>query len=64
MNHLIHCPKCQKKIDEREMREGEIIKKYCENCKIWFWVLAELEIKILIEANKISDKSLNKGSIN
>jgi len=45
------------------MREGEILKKYCETCKIWFWVLAELEIKILTEY-KISDKSFDKGSIN
>ena len=57
MSQIIHCPKCHKKIDEREMKDGEIIKKYCDDCKIWFWILGELKIRILIDANlKINKK--------
>jgi len=54
MKHIIHCPKCNKKIDERDnLQEGELIKKRCETCKLTFWVLPEMKLTYLVDYKKI-----------
>ena len=48
---IIHCPKCNKKVDEREFKDQEIIKKHCDVCNLDFWVLAEIELRTLVKFN-------------
>lgn len=37
------------------MKDGELIKKYCDKCKIYFWVLAEIVVKELVEYKNIKE---------
>jgi transcriptional regulator NrdR family protein len=56
--NLIHCPLCGNKVDERDMKDGEIIRKRCEKCEIFFWVLGEMTIRVLVDPKET--KKVNK----
>jgi len=46
---LIHCPRCNKKVAEQEIKVGDNVRFWCENCKKPFWVVGELKTKELVE---------------
>jgi phage FluMu protein Com len=48
----IHCPKCGKLLDKRELNDGEIIQKYCPDCKINWVFVVETNLKSFKEYKK------------
>lgn len=49
---ILHCPKCNNKVDEMDLEVGQLYKKHCQKCSIEFWVLAEIKVKVLLEAKE------------
>jgi phage FluMu protein Com len=48
----IHCPVCGKLLDKRELQDGELIEKYCPDCKINFVFVVSVVLKVFKEYKK------------
>lgn len=54
MKHIIHCPICKKKVDEREdLEEEKPVREYCDRCKINFWVIPQLIVEVWVSSKAV-----------
>ena len=53
MNYIIDCPKCNSRVDEKEIQVGKMTKKQCPKCGQKFWVIGEINILKLVNYKDI-----------
>ena len=46
----IYCPQCNKLLDKRELRDGELIKKHCDACGIDIVFEVKISLKTYLES--------------
>ena len=53
---ILHCPKCNNKVDEMDLEVGQTYKKHCQKCGVEFLIIAEIKLKVYLEAKEVKEK--------